>query len=117
MSEKTKRNRRDTRKDQEIRTRCRSRLKEKGSSLGEYRRTQGNPSTMSEKRSYLGEVPKKRLYLGKYRRIQDRWEIESEQVPENPRQKGLYPSEYWRRVRASIEKGSGRVPKKGMGEY
>ena len=78
---------RDVRKDQEIWTRCRSRLKEKGSSLGKYQRTQGNPGTMPEKRSYSGE----------YQRIQDRWGIKSVRVLKNLRQKGLFLGEYWRR--------------------
>ena len=127
MSEKTKRNRRDTRKDQEIRTRCRSRLKEKGSSLGEYRRTQGNPSTMSEKRSYLGEYRRRdciwasteeykidgRSNPSKYRRIQDRKDcIRASTGEGSGRVSEKGPGEYRKRVWASTRKGFGRVPGK-----
>nr|CAN83906.1 hypothetical protein VITISV_035328 [Vitis vinifera] len=81
MPEKTKGKRTLCWKRSRDPTRCQSRLKENGSSLGEYRRAQEN----------LGIIPAKRSYSGEYWRIQDRKDrirastgedIVFEQVPE-----------------------------------
>ena len=126
----------DAGKDQEIRTWCWSRLKEKGASPGEYRKIQErkdhvwatireeilsrrvseNTRQMGDrirvstgesktKRIVSGWVLDKRSYLGEYRKG-----VEFEWVSKNPRQKGSYPGEYWRRVKSRRVLGKVEFP-------